>query len=280
MSDFLTIGNQGELLIKEKVIMDIVIQGNYDNFTDTIIDSYLKLPFVNNIILSCWVNNVVSKNTFENPRVKVVFNKYPFQPGTDNRNLQIVSSLGGIKKVTTKHSAKMRSDQLYSYDSMMKMHEFYSKNRKKHLLFVAGMFPSFLFHPRDNIFWGETADLTRLFDIPLEYNGLTDRVKIDKWNLAKFYPYFIRAETYLGAHYCSEFDERIKFILVQPEKYLYDHAPLWNDAYNISQEVVPTLFKSFPKTGIDFKWPKKGWDTYPYEIQHRDYNECWHEEGY
>jgi hypothetical protein len=261
-------------------LMDIVVQGAYDDFTSTIVESYLKLPFVNNIVISCWRGNVVAKSIFDNSQVSVVFNKYPFQNGTDNRNLQIVSSLGGVKKITTKHSAKMRSDQLYSYDSMIQMYEFYMANKKTHQLFVAGMYPALLFHPRDHIFWGETQDLLKMFDAPLEYNGLTDRVRIDKQNLAKFYPFFSRAETYIGAHYCSNFDERIKYILIQPEKYLYDGAPLWHDAYNISQEVTSKFFKSFPRTGIDLIWPKKGWINYPYEMQHRDYLECWAEEGY
>jgi hypothetical protein len=259
---------------------DIIIQGNYDEFTDVIIDCYLQLPFVDNIILSCWEGNVVSKNTIDNPKIKVVVNSYPFQYGTDNRNLQIVSSLSGVRQVTNTHSAKMRSDQLYSIDSMMQMYEFYMANKKPHQLYVAGMYPTLLFHPRDHIFWGETQDLLKMFDAPLEYNGLTDRVRIDKQNLAKFYPFFIRVETYLGAHYCSNFDERIKFMLAQPEKYLYDSAPLWYDAYNVSQEVTSVFFRSFPRIGVDLAWPKKGWTNYPYEIQHRDYQEYWAEEGF
>ena len=261
-------------------LMDIVVQGPYDDFTGTIVESYLKLPFVNNIIISCWGGNVVTKGIFDNSRVSVVFNKYPFQNGTDNRNLQIVSSLGGVKKATTKHSAKMRADQLYSYDSMMQMYDYYINNQRQHLLFVAGMYPSLCFHPRDHIFWGETQDLIRLFELPLEFNGLTERVRIDKFYLANYYPFYTRTETYIGAHYCAEFDQRIKYILIQPEKYLYDGAPLWHDAYNISQEVTSKFFKSFPRTGIDLIWPKKGWESYPYEKQHLDYNECWAEEGY
>jgi len=264
----------------QQELMDIIVQGPYDDFTGIVAESYLKLPFVNNIVISCWGGNVVGKSIFDNPRVSVVFNKHPFQNGTDNRNLQIVSSLGGVKKATTKHAAKMRADQLYSYDSMMKMYDYYITNQRQHLLFVAGMYPSLCFHPRDHIFWGEIQDLTRLFELPLEFNGLTERVRIDKFYLANYYAYFTRVETYIGAHYCAEFDERIKHMLIQPEKYLYDGAPLWHDAYNISQEVTSKFFKSFPRTGIDLVWPKKGWERYPYEQQHADYNECWAEEGY
>ena len=53
-------------------LMDIVVQGPYDDFTGTIVESYLKLPFVNNIIISCWGGNVVTKGIFDNSRVSVI----------------------------------------------------------------------------------------------------------------------------------------------------------------------------------------------------------------
>ena len=34
--------------------LDIVLQGQYSEFTNTIIENYLNLPFVSKIILSCW----------------------------------------------------------------------------------------------------------------------------------------------------------------------------------------------------------------------------------
>jgi hypothetical protein len=269
---------QPEIGIISENKMDIVLQGGYDESTEEIIDTYSKLPFVNKIILSTWKSNEDLASKLEN--VELVLNDYPLQYGTDNRNLQIVSSINGIRRVTTEVSAKMRTDQLYSHQSMIKMYEFYHKNHKENQIFVAGIYPSLLFHPRDHIFWGDTQDLIYLFDIPLEYNGLSDKVRVTKYDLWKYYSHFIRSETYLGAHYCAKFDERINIMLLKPEIYLYDNSLNWKETYEISKELTHKYFRSFPKAEIDLSWPKKGWDKYPYEDQKNGYGECWAEDGY
>ena len=69
-------------------------------------------------------------------------------------------------------------------------------------------------------------------------------------------------------------------MLIEPEKYLYDGAPMWSDAHAISTEVLPKAFKCFPSTGINLVWPKRGTHSYPYEQQKLHSNECWHEDGY
>jgi hypothetical protein len=257
--------------------LDIVLQGPYDEFTNEIISDYLQLPFVNKVILSCWENTEVTyplKDRFE-----TVLSKIPFSPGTDNRNLQIVCSLAGLQKVTTDYAIKMRSDQKYTHESMLKMYDFFIEHRNEKRIFVPGMYPHLLFHPRDHIFWGKTEHLITMFDIPLEYNGLIDRVRISKDQLWKYYGYYTRTETYIGAHYCSNFDDRIKIFLLQPEKYLYDYAPDWQEAYEISNTLSREIFKSFPREGIDLSWPKKNLYSYPYDSQKQGYNECWHEDG-
>ena len=258
--------------------MDIVLQGQYEEYTDEIVDEYLKLPFVNNIIVSCW--NDDRPDNYHSPRVKYARSSYPLTPGTCNKNLQITTSFAGIKLCKTKFSAKMRSDQKYDYNSMMNMYEFLMENHTEGKIFVAGIYPSLLFHPRDHIYWGETKDLYYLFDIPLEYNSLSDKVRIGKYELAQYANYLTRPETYIGAHYCTKFDDRIKKMLIEPEKYLYDAAPLWNDAYEISTQVLPKAFKVFPRTGIDLVWPKRDVYSYPYDQQKLHSNECWHEDGF
>ena len=140
------------------------------------------------------------------------------------------------------------------------------------------MYPHLLFHPRDHVFWGKTESLLKMFDIPLEINGLTDRVKISKNELWKYYEYFVRSETYIGAHYCSNYDDRIKLFLIDPQKYLFDNAPNWKEAYEVSKQLSKRIFKSFPKENIDLIWPNKNWETYPYENQYKT-GERWHEDG-
>jgi hypothetical protein len=264
--------------------LDIVLQGQYTEFTNTIIENYLNLPFVNKIILSCWNDDDPLKleSLYEkySERLIVIFNEKPSVYGDDNINLQIVSSNNGIRKVDTEYSIKMRTDQLYDYNSMMVMYNFFIENRKDHLIFVSGMYPHLLFHPRDHLFWGKTSDLIKLFDIPLKINNVTDKVRIPKQDLWKYYGYFIRSETYIGANYCSNFDDRIKIFLIQPEKYLFDGSSNWQETLEVSNTITKNLFKSFPRTNVDLSWPKKNLNSYPYEDQKYGYNECWHEDGF
>ena len=269
--------------------MDIVLQGRYTEYTDDIIESYLKVPFVNNIILSCWEDDDIHE---QSDRVKVVKNQFPLTPGTDNRNLQIVTSLNGIKQVTTDIAIKMRTDQKYTYQSMIQMYHFFMKyktseekfqndaNLPNGKIFVAGMYPHLLFHPRDHIFWGYSSDLLTLFDIPLEYNGLYDKIRVSKDQLYKFYPHYTRTETYIGAHYCSNFNDTIKTFLLYPEKYLYDYASKGRESFEYSEKYSKIAFKSFPREGIHLSWPTKKLDDYPYDEQKSGYHECWHEDGY
>lgn len=258
--------------------IDLVLQGRYSDYTDQLIESYIKLDFVENIIVSCWVDNAPTKITSGN--IQTVLNEYPSTPGTDNRNLQIVSSRQGLTKVTSDVSVKMRSDQLYSADSMKYMYDFYMNHPSKDdLIFVAGMYPHLIFHPRDHLFWGKTYRLKQLFDIPLEYHGVVDRINVTKDRLARYYTHFIRSETYIGAHYAARYDEEINYYLLEPNKYLYDNADRWEIAYIKSQTMMPNLFKSFPRNNIQMYWLNKGIE-YPYEDQKNYYKERWHEDGY
>lgn len=266
------------LLISETKI-DIILQGKYDEVTDEIINSYLDIPFLNNLIVSCWTKDKEEIKDF-NDKVKFIRNEYPKTFGTENRNLQIVSSLEGIKRSSTDISVKMRSDQKYTYNSIVNMMDFYLKNRKDKKLFVAGMYPNLLFHPRDHIFWGKTEDLYNLFDIPLELYGFTDKVNISKKDLYKFYSYFIRTETYIGGHYCARFDERIKLLFENPNEYLHDNSPQWNYSKEISDSIIHKVFKSFPRENINLEWKKKELECYPYDEQKYGYGEHWHEDGY
>ena len=264
--------------------MDIILQGGWDESTGDIIDSYLKLNFVNNIIVSTWKNENIDfdfgkYSVAVKDRIKFRMSEKPETPGTDNRNLQILSSQMGVEWVDTEYCAKMRTDQKYTDESMHKMYEYMCNNREfDDQIFVAGIYPNLLFHPRDHIFWGRTCDLKELFNVPLEYNGLADKIKVTKENLYKYYPFFVRSETYLGARYCSKFDETINVMILEPEKYLHDNCGGWKQAHDISQNVTCRAFKAFPREGIDFQWKKKGWDNYPYDDQKMGYGECWAED--
>jgi hypothetical protein len=258
--------------------LDLILQGGYSDFTNDIISAYSEVPFVNKIILSTWKDDDLSSLN-ERENLIIIQSEKPKSLGDDNINLQIVSSFEGIQLATTEYSIKMRTDQLYDYHSMIRMYDFFIEHRNEENIFVAGMYPGLLFHPRDHIFWSKTKNLYRLFNIPLKSNNITEKVKIDKWDLWKFYPFYVRSETYIGAHYCSEYDDKVKVFLLQPEKYLHDYAPNWNEAFDLSHSLSKRVFKSFPSIGINLSWPKKDLSQYPYEEQRIGYHERWHEDG-
>jgi len=269
--------------------VDVVIQGPYTDFAEHVCESYLKLPFVNKVIISCWKDD---KNPKEKRRVKIVKNDYPDSPGTDNKNLQIVSSLNGLKQCESQYAVKVRSDQKFSYTSMCKMYEFFMSNKEKttsyqydsskpyNKIFVAGVYPYLLFAFRDHILWGNTDDLIEFFDIPLEKNSLVDIIKVPKNRLGNYCQYFTRTETYLGAHYCANFNEEINRILLFQKDHLYDEAVYWYYTKDISDQILPSVLKSFPKSIIELEWTR--WRDGGFEFNFEEYlnSSSWHEEGY
>lgn len=262
---------------------DIIVQGKYYDFTSSIVEEYLNLPFVNKVIVSCWEDDFVDIESSD--RTEIIKNKYPEISGNGNRNYQIISSLSGLKRSTSKYSIKIRSDQKYTCESMIKMYNFFISNyiNSSQVIFVSGIYPDLLFHPRDHVFWGETSSLINLFDIPIERNGITEIINIPKENLGEYYDCFIRTETYLGSHYCARFDSKIYRMILKSSEYLYDNAPKWNDAKIISDNITFKIFKSFPKNLIDFNWlGKTEWNIpgIPWTLQPYLDSCFWNEDGY
>ena len=277
-------------LIICKDTIDIVLQGPFNNNVLFIADYYLELEFVNNIIISCWEDDIISE--IKNNRIIIIQNKKPKQVGSGNKNLQIISSLNGLKEVGTEFTIKIRNDQKYTHKSMMKMYSFYEEYKEKKLSFyydqqkprnricVSGNFEEFSFHPRDHLFWGNTQDLIDLFSLPLDTWSITDKIRyIKPEDYSLYYEYFIRSETYLGAHYLSNFNQKINYYLLDPKKYLYDKSECYQETKLLSDELTPKVFKSFPKEGIDLEWYKYNWETYPYQSQREKFGERWHEDG-
>lgn len=269
--------------------IDIVIQGPYTDFTDFVAESYLKLPFVNNIIISCWKTD---KTPNRKRKIKFVRSNYPDSPGTDNKNMQIVSSLNGLRACDSNYAVKVRSDQRFTYDSMMQMYDFFFEHNEKNIsyqynvekphnrIFVAGVYTYLLFAFRDHIFWGHTDDLIELFDIPLETNSLVDKIKVPKERLGNYADAFIRTETYLGAHYCANFNEEVNRLILKANEHLYDNAVYWYYAKGISDQVTYQVFKSFPKSIIQLDWIR--FRSCGFDFNFDEYLQCasWHEEGF
>jgi hypothetical protein len=261
---------------EEKV--DVVLQGPITDVTKSIVRRFLSLPFVNRIILSNWVDDKPFHHYSK--RVKQIRSEYPQTFGTNNINLQITSSLNGVREVQTHWCCKFRTDQLYDTQSLWKMWEFFLKHRGDRIL-CGGIYPHLLFHPKDHYFWGSRKQLDELFDIPLEERNLQNRIHIkDRFELSNWYHQFVRAETYIGSHYCSKILPEVKESILNPSNYLYDNSPQWNKSFEISNRITLQRFLPFPKECNGMRWPKLGWVEYPYEEQFGVYGERWYEDIY
>ena len=162
--------------------MDLVIQGPYTDYTDQIIHSYLNLPFVNNIIVSCWEEDPVREDT---SRVKYVRSPaYEGWPGAANVNLQLTTCLAGVQATDAEFVGKMRSDQLFNEDGLINMYNFFVENRGNERIFVTGNIWELVFHPKDWVYWGSREDLINLFDIPHENNALAQVMGVNSSNLS------------------------------------------------------------------------------------------------
>jgi len=283
-------GNDYIFIKDNKNKLDIVLQGKFNENVLHIAEYYLELNFVNNIIISCWDNDSIPQ--INNDRIKIIQSEVPKNPGTGQRNLQIISSLNGLKNVRTEFTIKIRNDQRYTKESMINMYNFYEQYKERQITFyyddhkpknricVSGNFSEFSFHPRDHLFWGNREDLIDLFSLPLEIGKVTDKIKfIVPEDYSLYYEYFIRTETYIGAHYLSNFDQKINYYLLDPKKHLYDNSEKYSETRKLSDKLTPQIFKSFPREGIDLEWYKYKWKTYPYENQRSMFGERWHEDG-
>ncbi len=255
--------------------MDLVIQGPYTDYTDKIIYSYLNLPFVRNIIVSCWESD--KKTNISDSRVKFVRSPaYEGWPGSANVNLQLTTCLAGVQSSDAPWVGKMRSDQLFNEDGLINMYEFFVEHRGMNKIFVTGNVFDQLFHPKDWVYWGSNDDLINLFDIPHEINDQAVAMNVDSSNYSQFLDIIVRPETYIGMYYCNKFDDRVQKMLDYPTKYLYDGGTNWKEAYTVSSEITPKVFKCFSRKGIHFTWPRKGINVLPFDSR----NEGWNEEGY
>ncbi len=256
--------------------IDLILQGPYTKFTDTIIDSYSTLSFINHIIVSCWESD--PQDNSSNSKVKFVRSpKYESYPGPTNVNLQLTTSLAGVKYSNSNYIAKFRTDQLYTLDSLKRMYDYFISNFNSEKIYVCGDIYQYLFHPRDWVYWGCKESMINLFDIPHEKNYVCEKLGINSKNYSYSMHLLTRPETYIAAYYCSRFDDRVKIMLDNQDKYLYDGSVEWTKSHSISKEVMKKAFKSFPREGIEMIWPRKNILQYCFPFDQG--NEGWDEEG-
>jgi hypothetical protein len=245
-------------------LMDIVLQGPMHDYTPTIAVEYSKLPFVNNVIISCWDSCPI----YEMPsNIKLVCSSDSPTTGFGNRNRQIKSSRNGLEYVMTEFCAKLRTDQFVSLDSMHKLYNYYFSNCEINSPFktatpynkigVHGVCRDFAFHPIDHIFWGNAQDLVKFFDIEYDTQLPTPSGKSDFDN-------YIRSETYITLPYVLHHYNELLHLKENYTEYLLDNSPLRREAISISEQLMPTLFYVFPK--IELNWIKYGMPSYHYEV--------------
>ena len=256
-------------------VIDIVIQGPYTNFTDEVIDAYLQVELISNIFVSCWIND--KEDEYRSDKVKFVRNvDCSLYSGVLNINMQLITSLNGVKASDAEYIMKMRSCQKVNHQGMINMLNYFLENKKAKKIYICGNFFTHLFHPRDWIFMGHKEDMIKLFDIPFEKNDTCERMGINRNNCSSYMNLFTRPETYIGSYYCSRFDDRVATMVNQQEKYRYDGSPEWGYAKQVSEEVMSKCFKSFPRKGIDLIWPKNNIYKLPFDCNHEE----WDEEGF
>lgn len=265
-------------------MLNIVMQGKIIPETPKIIKEYLdNLPFVSRIIVSTSENDKNEKLIPLNSKVTKVTTKNPEDCGTGDRNLQIITSLAGLREVTSKVSVKVRSDQRYYKSSWFHMYDFWEKNiQDQDKIFILGLFKNFLFHPRDHLFWGKTEKLLEYFQLPLDQPSFQHQNNVKEEDLWKYYSQYSRTETYLGAHYASKYYPEVSKFLETPSEYLYDYADKINEARVVSDITNDALYKIFPmecssmqSLGSGHHEKNYGEFNYPFKIQKETVGERW-----
>lgn len=242
--------------MKDKV--DLVIQGGIWPSTKETVETYQKIPFVNNIIVSTWEDEV---DKIDFSASKFIYSSPPEKDGGGNLNYQIISSRNGLKECETDIVIKMRSDQTIPLEEMTRMQNFYEENISKKEVFVLGLMgvdlPSHPYHPQDHVFWGRAEEVKEIFDIPL--SDWTTYLPDGKEDFSKN----MRSPIYLGVHKYARISEIAKKHLEDPLEYLLDNAPKRHEAFDEYSKIKDQCFKPFPP--IKLNWHKFN-QGYPYNF--------------
>lgn len=154
----------------------LVIQGRLkQECYDFFIKNYKDFP----VIISTWVDNEVDfKNLPEN--FIVILSPYPYDFGAQNLNLQLISTLNALKRVTTKYSIKIRGDEYYSNLQYIRNCIVVEPNKihTSPIFFRAWQYAEY--HISDHIIAGTTENLLTMFT-QSKHNFDTGKLNISKW---------------------------------------------------------------------------------------------------
>tara|TARA_R110000824_G_scaffold72544_9_gene185061 strand:+ start:538 stop:1320 length:783 start_codon:yes stop_codon:yes gene_type:complete len=251
--------------------MNVVIQGGlYGDFTLETAYEYAKRDFITKVIISTWEGEEIFQNDIKSDKIVVLKSKMPENHGPGNMNLQIVSSRNGIDLCDDGVVVKTRSDQHLYPPSIYKWKEYFEKNqdretlryidgkKQKSLVFLIGNNKTHPFHPQDHFFWGYKQDVERIFNIPLWNDPpWTWRDAPIKFNER------LRPNIYLGIHYYRQFYPEVEKFLLNPNEYLLDNAPKYQEAMDFYTPRRDSIFLPMPR--IEMWWAKQNsgyWYSY------------------
>ena len=205
----------------------IVIQGQFvvsSNFTWNTVLIYLKIYPNITIVISCWEEDKLQIKDFmlEMKNVHFIFNRKPHFYGLSNINLQIVSSVEGIKKakaLNIKFVAKTRTDQRFFrfnlFHHCKSLMEIYEKNidqtnNRKLIISSYNTFKYRLYGVSDMFMFGYIDDMMLYWDSELD-----DRKVLNtKQNMTKKEFAMLRSsEVYLCTNYLKKIDHEINWEL-------------------------------------------------------------------
>jgi hypothetical protein len=258
--------------------IDIVVQGGIWPITNEVLTYYTQLPFVNNVILSTWVNEKYD-SLINWPNV--VRTDKPENGGQCNINLQLISSLKGVEVCEADVIVKCRSDQKIYDHCFTDLYEFFVSqfdtcSKLQYIdssdtgdpIFVWGNNRTYPYCPQDHFFMGSKKSLVELFNCPLSENPVRgthstygDHHAQADGNL-QWETEDLRPNIHIGAHYCGKFSKTAKHHIDNYRQYLVDKAPQRLAAETESARIRDIVFKVMPR--VDIFWEKTPDNKYPF----------------
>lgn len=255
------------------ITFDLIIQGPIFPYIDNLISEYKKLSFVNKIIISTWDSYSEYKLLLFDNDIKFVINKDIENPGRNNRNRKIKSSLGGINASESDYVIVLRSDQLWDVASFEEIYNFFLMYRDPDLTFVDNhklpinkiicnhLVQDYPFHPNDWFFMGHKIDMRNFFDIPYDLNPENN----------------LRAEIYFASHYFSRFNSNAKMMLENYENYLLDNSYYFQESISLSKKISSKVLKPLPKKLVKVRWFKYSNDFHDWELIEKNHDLLFHD---
>lgn len=156
----------------------IIIQGKlWDDCYDFWIKNYRDCP----VILSTWIDTKIDLTKLPSNFI-VLISPYPSDFGPQNLNLQLISTLNALKRVTTKYVIKLRGDEYYSNLQYIR-NSLLVEPDKIHtspIFFRAWQYAEY--HVSDHIIAGTTKNMLDMFE-STKYNFDTGKENISKWKV-------------------------------------------------------------------------------------------------